>query len=302
MTDTQHLEPAVRDELAERLGLDVGDEQSLEALRQLGAELYQWMSANAEDQELLGVRLVGARLILTCRAPRPALAPFAPRKGQRVRPVPLGARTRFSGSDRAVAICCLVVKDYKLCLLTTNLPCAEGEGKVGTLLLQPESGEAGTSGDTIGTLESWVPINFTEPNSTAGALARTTFDLVSAEVVALGPVEGMAEGIRPGDRVQMPGPGGERIQGQVTGLSAEANVAVGDRTATFRGLITIQTDPFPASAVDSGAPVLTPAGELVGMAYAASETALHVVPFQNIVAELGITRLVTTSDSLSASR
>src|SRR5439155_8845616 len=178
MTDTQHLEPAVRDELAERLGLDVGDEQSLEALRQLGAELYQWMSANAEDQELLGVRLVGARLILTCRAPRPALAPFAPRKGQRVRPVPLGARTRFSGSDRAVAICCLVVKDYKLCLLTTNLPCAEGEGKVGTLLLQPESGEAGTQGDSIGTLESWVPINFTEPNSTAGALARTTFDLV----------------------------------------------------------------------------------------------------------------------------
>ena len=223
----------------------------------------------------------------------PVVSSLPPLDSQRIRPALPGTPIGSPHMDGA-AICCLVVaKSGNLGFLTTNRFLREQEG-TGTNLLQPGIEDGGNpTTDVIGTVDEVVPVHFDQPNTVAGALAKTSRQQVAPEFPGIGLVQSFTS-VALKDAVQILAEHGDKLEGNVIAVNAQVRVPFPGRgEALYQELIEVRMGDSAGARVDSGSPVLTKAGILVGMAFYTASGTVFVIPFDRIMHALSIQRLVT---------
>jgi len=164
----------------------------------------------------------------------------------------------------------------------------------GTPIIQPGSGDGGGSGDRVGELEAYIPIDFGEGAQNYADAAIGSIDTG----VGVSPGEQFDEGgnyriegwveVSKGNNVRKSG----RTTGVTTGEVIYANASVwvkyGDKSAYFVDQIQVAQENWSfAGRGDSGSAV-DRGGEFVGLVFAGSETHAFINKAEHIIAELGI--------------
>jgi type II secretory pathway pseudopilin PulG len=205
---------------------------------------------------------------------------------RKLRPVQPG--TSVSGPKTGTGtICCFVKsRDGRTFLLTANQAVALGEPVKGDLVLQPGIADGGKAEqDAVANVVRGLPIDFTGPNRTNGVVAelRPKIDF-SNEVVGFGAITGVGE-LGVAQEVVMVGRTSPLSRGVVVELEVDVVIQFpgpngGTRPARFQNMVGIRAvgekKEKPAAgafsrAGDSGAPVLSTDGKLLGMIFAGSE-------------------------------
>lgn len=166
--------------------------------------------------------------------------------------------------------------------------------KPGDLILQPGSIDGGSAPtDAVASLFRVVPLNPKGSNRAVGAIAQVLPNVkITNAITGLGPIRGIGEALSLGQEVY--------IAGRTTGI-AKAVVSTLDMTAqieypeldspiVFDGLIGLTAQISKEGATrggDSGAPVLSTDGMLVGMIFAGSEGISLAVPIRPVLDALG---------------
>ncbi len=164
--------------------------------------------------------------------------------------------------------------------------------KKGDAILQPGPYDGGSLADAIATLERFVPIRAkklrrfsalgtNKENLVDAAVGRPLSpDLITAPIMDIGPVKGIAEASI-GMNVRKSGRTTGLTQGKVLAIGATVNVAYGfDREATFAGQIV--AGPMSAGG-DSGSLVVDEANRAVGLLFAGSEESTVFSPIQTVL-------------------
>jgi hypothetical protein len=210
------------------------------------------------------------------------------RRRERLRPVQPGTSVgHFKNS--AGTLCCIVRdKDGQKCLLSADHVFVPGGAQEGDPILQPGPTDgADQKRDQVAELTRWISAKAGVPaaGGEGGAIARVLPTIqVSSEILGIGPIRGIQSAPQIGETVQMVGRTSPIVQGQITDLYAAVKIPFGDAFTEFTNLIVIRAASGPFSqAGDSGAPVLTMDGRLIGMVYAGSPQATLVIPIRRIL-------------------
>lgn len=229
----------------------------------------------------------------------------------RWRPAPGGVSIGHTAVT-AGTLGCLVVRGDEVFILSNNHVLANvNDCQKGDDILQPGRHDGGTLDDRIATLEEWVPIDFgTSPptcpwartveqilNAGAKALGSThrmaafdespginrvdcalarplSPDIVERHILHIGVPKGSREATL-GTRIKKSGRTTGFTTGQITQIDVTAQVAYGNRTATFE-------DQLVAGAMsaggDSGSAVLDEEDYVVGLLFAGSDTTTIINP------------------------
>lgn len=221
---------------------------------------------------------------------------------------------------------CLVQRDDQAFILSNNHVLANSnDAEIGDPVLQPGPHDGGSvSGDTIASLEQYVPIRFAtedgdQPCSIGSGIAnllnvfaamvgsRTRLqsirpqqeenlvdcalatpkrrDDVSAEILEIGDISGIAEGSL-GMEVQKSGRTTGLTSGTIQQIDVTAKVSYGaNKVATF-------TDQLMAGNMsqggDSGSAVLNMDNEVIGLLFAGSNTTTVINRIQNVLSALAV--------------
>ena len=178
-------------------------------------------------------------------------------------------------------------------LLSTTDVFVPASAREGDLVIQPGRGDvkADPQEERVAELARWIPVEIAKANQAGegAAIAKILPGVdVSPEILGIGPIQGIA-GVELGDDVQIAGRTSSRLTGRMIGLSDEIDIPYESKTAVFRNLIIIQPSAGTSSQPgDSGAPVLTMDGKLVGMLFAASPKVILVIPIRPILGRLDV--------------
>lgn len=161
-------------------------------------------------------------------------------------------------------------------------------GDPGTLILQPGSGDGGKQADQVGVVARSLTPQPGQESRVTGVLARLNPNVdVSLDVVGLGPITGTTSDVQVGDTLRLVGRGSGIIELMVRRLDVETSVRLVGGTVRLVGLIETSLNRR-GEGGDSGAPVLTKDGKLVGIMYAGSQTVSLVMPIEPILNALGV--------------
>lgn len=203
----------------------------------------------------------------------------------RVRPVRPGLSVSGVGGT-AGTICCRVRdasgRHYVL-TADHSVP-----GGVGEAVVQPGTVDGGTLADQIGTVAQVVKLDAGAENFAAGALVALADGVeFSNDVPERGPIAGVVEDPTAllGAEVTLVGRSGVHT-GTVLGVDKGVMIHLEEGTLAFSGLIVTTPMSQPG---DSGAPVLTADGRLVGYVFAASPRATLLMPAVSVLEALGVT-------------
>lgn len=196
------------------------------------------------------------------------------------------------GSIHATAgtICCIVQDDSGAqYLLSAEHPLL---GEIGDFVLQPGLYDGGQLSDKVAELADKIPLQRDKANRVAGAIARIMQGVeTDPEIPGVGKIIGIATAVRPGQTVQMVGRTSGLVEGKIVRSGVSAMIAapfgIGSsfEKTLFEGLI--ETTPMSAGG-DSGAPVLTKEGELIGMVYAGSSKTTLIMPIEPVLQALKV--------------
>lgn len=206
----------------------------------------------------------------------------------RLRPVQPGTSV---GSPQATAgtICCLVRDDRgENYLLSAEHPLF---GEIGTPVLQPGPYDGGQQSDQIAQLARTIPVQRNKANRLAGAIARLMQDVkASPEVPGIGQIRGITTAVKLGETVRMVGRTSGLVEGKVLATDVSARIVTPTVGGSFEPTLfdgLIRTTPMSAGG-DSGAPVLTEDGKLVGRVYAGSSQFTLVMPIEPVLRALDV--------------
>jgi len=205
---------------------------------------------------------------------------------QRYRPSPTGVSTGRADEVSAGTIGWYVVtEDGDVLAISNNHVWAkENLGKAGDSLLQPGRLDGGDpSKDVVFTLHSFVPINFTAPNTVDVATAMpVSYDNVYMSILNIGGVTGKRIP-ELNERVRKAGRTTGITEGTVIDTSATVKVVYDTGEALFTDVVLVEDN---IKAGDSGSPVLTSKGEFAGLLFAGSDTDYVFCKYSNIEAQL----------------
>jgi hypothetical protein len=164
----------------------------------------------------------------------------------------------------------------------------------GTRIIQPGSGDGGTTGDRVGELEAYIPIDFDPDAENYADAAIGSIDVgVNAspgEQFYEGGnywVEGWTE-VSNGDTVRKSG----RTTGVTTGEVTHTNVSVvvryGDQSAYFMDQIVVEQENWSFAAPGDSGSAVDKDGEFVGLLFAGSADCAVICKAEHIIDELGI--------------
>lgn len=215
-----------------------------------------------------------------------------PFKG-RYRPAPGGVSV---GHFRITAgtIGCLVKKGGLLFVLSNNHVLADvNQGRPGDPIVQPGPFDGGhVPADTIATLTTFIPIDFTKPNTVDCAIAQAQPKLVTPQNKALGKLKLPTVPAKLNMLVRKCGRTTQLTRGRVTDTNATVRVGYGPAgTAVFQGQIIVQSlnrQPF-SQGGDSGSLIVTDTNQPVALLFAGSTTHTIANPIQAVLAKLGVT-------------
>ena len=165
---------------------------------------------------------------------------------------------------------------------------------IGTDIIQPGSGDGGTTGDRVGELEAYVPIDF-DPD--AENYADAAIGSIDGGVEA-SPGEQFGEGgnywvegwttVYEGDIVRKSG----RTTGVTSGEVIHTNVSVvvqyGGQSAYFMDQIVVGQENWSFGAPGDSGSAVDKDGEFVGLLFAGSEDCAVICKAEHIIDELGI--------------
>jgi hypothetical protein len=164
----------------------------------------------------------------------------------------------------------------------------------GTDIIQPGSGDGGTTGDQVGELEAYILIDFDPDAENYADAAIGSID--EGIEVSYGEqfdeegnywVEGWTE-VYIGDTIRKSG----RTTGVTTGEVIHTNVSVvvryGDQSAYFVDQIVVEQENWSFAAPGDSGSAVDKDGELVGLLFAGSEDCAVICKAEHIIDELGI--------------
>lgn len=164
----------------------------------------------------------------------------------------------------------------------------------GTPIIQPGSGDGGRSGDRVGELEAYIPIDF-------GSGAQNYADAAIGSIdtgVGASPGEQFDEGgnyriegwveISKGNTVRKSGRTTGVTTGEVLYTNASVWVTYGDQSAYFVDQIVVAQENWSFAARGDSGSAVDKDGEFVGLIYAGSETRAVINKAEHIIAGLGI--------------
>jgi len=164
----------------------------------------------------------------------------------------------------------------------------------GTRIIQPGSGDGGTTGDRVGELKAYIPIDFDPDAENYADAAIGSIDIG----VEASPGEQFYEGgnywvegwttVSKGDTVRKSG----RTTGVTTGEVTHTNVSVvvqyGDQSAYFMDQIVVTQKNWSFAAPGDSGSAVDKDGEFVGLVFAGSEDCAVICKAEYIIEELGI--------------
>ena len=248
-------------------------EEAVPVLEQYLAMLEAGGDSDPTAQRLLEGLLNLQRAVVTRAQPR-------------VRPVQPG--TSVGVADGSVGTICCIVEgvDGKRYLLSAD-HVFEGDAGLmrGAVILQPGPLDGGQMSDQVARLSRAVTPRVGSETRASGALAEIDAGVeVNPEVLGFGEITGVATAVQPGDKVVMFGRSG-RAEAEIRLIELDTRIWFPDGEVEFTDLIAITPVSRPG---DSGAPILTEDGRLVGMVFASSETETIVMPIQPVLDALNV--------------
>lgn len=200
----------------------------------------------------------------------------------RKRPIQPG--TSVSSIETTAGTICCIVRDKEgvLYVLSADHVLL---GDIGTPVVQPGLFDGGQASDQIAEIAHRIAPQPDKKNQVAGAIARLRQGVeANPEIPGIRRTNGIATSVQPGEVVRIVGRTSGVAEGQVERVNVTAQIS-SPEPMTFTGLI--QTSPMSAAG-DSGAPVLTEDGRLVGFIYAGSSVASLVMPIQPVLQALKV--------------
>jgi hypothetical protein len=160
----------------------------------------------------------------------------------------------------------------------------------GRPVVQPSVVDGGSiESNVVGVITARTELSTDAQNLAYAALAECHDSIpLSSEIFGIGPVTSVADTalVKVGDAVKIAGRTSGIRMGQVTAVRVTATIAVElSGTSLFGDLITL--DGITAGG-DSGAPVVTADGKLLGMVFAGSPQITYVMPVANILGALDV--------------
>jgi hypothetical protein len=214
----------------------------------------------------------------------------------KARPAPMGSSVGHPKITAGTMGCLVVRNNNHLCLLSNNHVLANvNESGIGDPILQPGPLDGGRNPrDRIGTLEAFVPINFSGPNLVDAAVAWTSF--------ANCKTQHHCYGIRPDPlkpalfmSVRKCGRTTQHTVGLITAVAVSLNVRFGARLAFFRDQIEIRGLPGDFSRPGDSGSLVVSAGSLqpVALLFAGGGGFTFANPLREVINALGIRRFLT---------
>jgi len=164
----------------------------------------------------------------------------------------------------------------------------------GTHIIQPGSGDGGTTGDRVGELEAYIPINFDPDAENYADAAIGSIDIG----VEASPGEQFYEGgnywvegwteVYDEDTVRKSGRTTGVTTGEVTHTNVNVIVQYGDQTAYFMDQIVVKQENWSFGAPGDSGSAVDKGGEFVGLLFAGSEDCAVICKAEHIIDELGI--------------
>ena len=170
-----------------------------------------------------------------------------------------------------------------------------GQADFGEPILQPSPSDGGTSDNESGVLAGYAEL---ADGATADVAARTSSVLEERSPHEL-PDEWPTGVIRDnyaelaGEKFRKSGRTTGVTKGTLRGVGASVNVRYPHGVVTLRDLLIFEDI---SDGGDSGSPVYTPDGEIVGLLFAGSQTITAVCSAANVEAELGVEMLTEVPD------
>src|SRR5438552_9954259 len=131
----------------------------------------------------------------------------------------------------------------------------------------------------------------TDVNFAIGAIAEIQPTVKARNVISgLGAIQGVEDNVRLGQQVFVVGRTTGIGKATVSKVAVIAKIAYVSGTITFGNLIELRGEAggSPTKGGDSGAPVLTENGKLVGMIFAGSSETSYALPIRRLFDELGV--------------
>jgi hypothetical protein len=214
---------------------------------------------------------------------------------RRVRPIEPGLSISGPNGTAGTLGCFVRDKQGKVYLLTLDHALQADGVSIGEPVIQPGRIDGGdVKHDEVAVVTRLVPLPCDPPNACAAVLAELQVGWKPELSLAGKVVPGDA---KVGDEVLLLGRTSPLSRGRVTGMGVTLRIRFGSkglREAVCHNLIAIQgVDGAFSRAGDSGGPVLTRDGRLIGLLHAGSQETGYAVPIKPILADFGV-ELVTT--------
>jgi trypsin-like peptidase len=202
----------------------------------------------------------------------------------RVRPIQPGTSVS-SEKSMGGTICCIVQgKNGERYLLSADHTFL---GTPGTAIFQPGRMDGGEAADRVAELTRTIPLRNDKRNLAAGAIAQLLPNVAVSQILpGVGPIKGWVdkENLQIGQRIRAIGRTSGLVEGRVTAFMIWNRID-NPEPLEFEGLIETTNISGPG---DSGAPVFTDDGQLIGMVYAGSPKVTLVMPIGPVLRALEV--------------
>jgi hypothetical protein len=267
---TRNLKFPYVDKLAAIVFLEQGQYNDAERANE---RYVAWVEKSGRNDQ----RALEIRQIIKDKSPPPLAAAAGPKS--RIRPVRPGTSTGVLGTAGSGMICCLVqMQDGGQALLSADHVFGR---TIAAEIVQPGVSDGGKAPDVVADVVA---------SAGAATIARLrNGETANPDIFGFKKITGVEKAITPNQEVFVYGRDGQRRQGTVLAVNATVDIATNnaaDGEATLKNVIVTTNISGPG---DSGAPVLTGDGELVGMIYAGSQSSTIVVPIYSVLNELKVT-------------
>lgn len=255
-------------------GFVLYEQGKLDAAQQAISRYLEWVTITKRTDKAAADLLAAMQ---AKRQPAAAAAAGPPSRG-RLRPVQPGSSVSLTGAPTAGTICCVVRdsqgNDY---LLSAD---HIFHGPASARVLQPGVADGGRDADAVA--------EYVRGTDNAGIARLLPSVVAKPEPLEIGVFRGTTSVVTPGQKLRTYGRSVGKIEGTVRQIDASLTIASGtgiDQKKRLEHVIITSNISGPG---DSGAPVTTEDGKLIGMIYAGSQTTSVVIPIEPLLKALGV--------------
>ena len=205
---------------------------------------------------------------------------FDPRT--KTRPLTAGLSISTAAGGGAGTLCCFVRAPGSSEVFALTSEHVVPDATKGSVVLQPSKMDGGKDADAIGEVERVIEASEFDGRA-AGALIRLSAagpESFVTDLPELGKLTGIATSVAPGDNVAALGRSSGLVRGKT--IDVKGTMTIGGPSGPIRLNDMILTERL-SKPGDSGAPVVTEDGKLIGFIYAGSNTATVVMPIKPVL-------------------